>query len=57
MYYIIAFKNESFFAEKYGSVYQWWSATRYTDEQAAKHIACAIGGVVLAILPNQDLEG
>lgn len=56
MHYIVAFKNGSFFAEKYGSVYQWCSATRYTDEQAAKHIAYAIGGVVLAILPNQNLE-
>lgn len=56
MHYIIVFKKGFFFKEKQGGTYTWQDATRYTDEQAAKHIAYAIGGVVLAILPNQDLK-
>lgn len=57
MCYIIVFKSGNFFKEKAGGTYTWQDATRYTDEQAARHIAYAIGGVVLAILPDQKLEG
>lgn len=52
MEYIIAFENNTFYKQDHGSVFVWRTATRFTSELEARHIASIIGGAILAILPD-----
>lgn len=52
MEYIIAFKDNTFYKQDHGSVFVWRTATRFTSEMEARHIASIIGGAILAILPS-----